>query len=87
MGTKEQIKAEIFLSLRKRLHEPAVHDIVVINLVRSGLTKKYQYDLVEEEFNAIGDELAEAGYFRWNDDGRLALTAEGLRCLSHLKKN
>lgn len=85
MATKEQIKAEIFISLRKRLNEPAIHDIVVINLVRSGLTKKYQYHLTEEEFNTIGDELVDTDYFRWNDDGRLALTSVGLNHLSRLK--
>jgi hypothetical protein len=85
MANKDQIKAEIFISLRKRFHEPAIHDIVVINLMRSSITKKYQYHLTEDEFNTIGDELADAGYCRWNDDGRLALTAEGLAYLAKLR--
>lgn len=85
MATKEQVKREIFLSLLKRLHAPALNDIVVINLVRSGLTKKFQYALTDEEFFAIGDELVEIGYFRWNDDGRLALSSEGLAYLKLIK--
>ena len=86
MATKDQIKNEFFLSLLKRLHEPVVNDIVVVNLVRSSLTKKHQYHLAEDEFNMIGDELAEAGLFRWNDDGRLALTLEGLTYLKRFKQ-
>lgn len=85
MPTIEQLKDEIFISLRKRLQEPGIKDIVVEGVVRVGLTKKYQYHLTKEEFNSIGDELAEAGYFRWNDNGRLALTAEGLEHLSQFK--
>ncbi|MBT2560091.1 hypothetical protein J7E50_02500 [Pedobacter sp. ISL-68] len=86
MPTIEQIKHEIFISLRKRIQEPGINDIVVEGVVRVGLTKKYQYHLTAEEFNTIGDELAEGGYFRWNDNGRLALTADGRNTCLGLKQ-
>jgi len=85
MATKDQIKNEIFASMLKRQHGPMTNDIVVINIVRVALNKKYQYYLDAEEFNIIGDELVEAGQFRWNDNGQLALTDIGVIHLGKLK--
>ncbi|SDF80553.1 hypothetical protein SAMN05216464_1338 [Mucilaginibacter pineti] len=85
MATKEQIKAEIFFSMFKRLHAPVINDIVVVGIVRALLNKKYQYHLDTDEFNTIGDELADAHLFRWNDNGQLALTAEGLAYMTRFK--
>jgi predicted transcriptional regulator len=87
MPTIDQIKSEIFLSMFKRVHGPVINDVVVIGIVRAGLTKKYQYHLDTDEFNTIGDELAEESLFRWNDNGQLALTAKGLEYLTRLKSS
>ena len=85
MATNDQIKYEIFVSLLKRHNGPAINDVVVEGVVRVGLNKKYQYHLTQDEFYNIGDKLVEAGCFKWNDDGRLALTPVGLDYLSRLK--
>lgn len=85
MPTIEQIKREYFISLLKRHNGPGVNDVVIPNVVRTGLKNKYQYHLINDEFNTIGDELVEAGYFRWNDNSQLALTSEGLKYLSVIK--
>lgn len=86
MASKDQIKKGIFMSLLKGPYEPAVNDIVIHGIVSKDLYKKYQYELSADEFNEIGDELAEAGYFQWNNDGQLALTTEGLAHLSGFHK-
>jgi len=85
MATIDQIKAEFFLSMFKRLHGPAINDIVVVGIVRALLNKKYQHHLTTDEFNTMGDELADAGYFRWNDNGQLALTPVGVKYLESYK--
>jgi hypothetical protein len=86
MASKEQIKKGFFMSLLKGPYEPAVNDIVIQGIVSKDLYKKYQYELAADEFNGIGDELVEAGYFQWNNNGQLALTTEGLDHLSRFHK-
>lgn len=78
MITKEQIKQEFFASLTKQSNGIAVNDVVLPAIIIKDLYKKYQYEITTDEFNAVGDELETAGYFRWNEDGHLALTAAGL---------
>ncbi|RKR85177.1 hypothetical protein BDD43_5438 [Mucilaginibacter gracilis] len=52
----------------KLYHCPEINDVVVVGIVRGGLTKKHQHLLDTEEFNTIGDELGEVGLFQWNDN-------------------
>jgi hypothetical protein len=85
MATIDQIKNEFFISMFKRVHGPVINDLVVAGIVRAALTKKYQYHLTTDEFNTIGDELTEAGLYRWNDNGHLALTEEGLEYLARFR--
>jgi hypothetical protein len=82
MLSKDLIIKEFFASLLKRPYEPAVNDVIIDNVVRLALTKRYQYHITEEEFVTIGDELVEAGYFKWNENGKLALDEGGLLYLS-----
>ncbi len=82
MITSYRIKKEIFTLLRKGIHEPALHDVVNEAALKKVLFTKYAHDLSDEEFNDIGDELADAGDFYWNDNGKLALTAGGLAHLA-----
>ena len=86
MASKEQIKKEFFMCLLKGHYEPAINDIVIKDIVSKDLYKKYQYELNTDDFNEIGDELEEKGYFKWNDDGHLALTIKGLDYLSRFYK-
>lgn len=67
--------------MRKGIHEPALNDVVNEANLKKILFTKYAYDLSDEEFNSIGDELADAGDFYWNDNGNLALSAGGLTYL------
>ncbi len=78
MITVHQIKKELFTLMRKGPHGPAVNDVVNEAALKKVLFNKYAHDLSEEEFNSIGDELADAGDFYWNDNGKLALSAAGL---------
>ena len=87
MATRDQIKKEFFISLLKGPYEPAAEDIVVQAIITKDLYKKYQHDITADEFNEIGDELEEEGYFKWNVDGHLALTTEGLNHLSKYHKS
>ncbi len=82
MITAHQIKKEIFTLLRKGIHEPALNDVVNEAALKKRLFTKYAHDLSDEEFNSIGDELADAGDFYWNDNGKLALTSGGLARLA-----
>lgn len=86
MASKEQIKREFFMCLLKGPYEPAINDIVIQGIVSKDLYKKYQYDLTTDDFNETGDELEEKGHFKWNDDGHLALTSEGLDYLLKFHK-
>jgi predicted transcriptional regulator len=86
LQSKDQIKKEFFISLLKGRYEPAINDIVVQRIISKDLFNKYRYELTTDEFNNIGDELEEQGYFQWNDDGRLALTSKGLDHLSQFHK-
>lgn len=78
MITTNQIKKEIFTLIRKGVYEPAVSDVVNVDVLKKRLFTKHDYDLSDEEFIRIGDELADAGEFYWNDHGKLALSAAGL---------
>ena len=82
MASRDLIKKEFFLYLLKGPYEPSINDTVIQGIVSKDLYKKYQYELTTDEFNEIADELEEEGYFQWNDDGQLALTAKGLDHLS-----
>lgn len=86
-ATKDQIKKEFFLSVLKGPYEPAVNDVIVEGIVNKDLYKKFQCEITTDEFNDIGDELEAAGYCKWNDDGHLALTAEGLEYLLKYHKS
>lgn len=81
MITTHQIKKEIFTLMRKGVHEPALNDVVNEVALKKILFTKYAYDLSDEEFNSIADELADLGDFHWNDNGKLALSAGGLAYL------
>lgn len=83
MITKEQIKREFFISLTKQSHGMAVNDIILPAIIIKDLYKKYQCEITIDEFNDIGDELEIEGYFRWNDDGFLAITLTGLEFIKH----
>lgn len=85
-ASKDQIKKEFFMTLLKGPYEPAVNDIVVEGIINKDLYKKYQCELTTDEFNEIGDEMEQEGYFKWDNDGHLALTPEGLAHLSKYHK-
>lgn len=85
MATKEQIRREFFATLLKGSQGVAVGDAVIPAILIKDLYKKYQYELSHDEFDAIGDELENEGYFSWNADGLLAVTAEGLAYLDSHK--
>lgn len=74
------------MALVKGPYEPAINDVIAEDIGNKGLYKKYQCDLNSDEFNKICDELEE-GYFKWNNDGHLALTAEGLEYPSKFHKS
>jgi|GEM_PF-6674600 len=85
MVTASQIKKEIYTLIRKGPYEPALNDIVNEAALKSLLFSRYAYDLTDDEFNLIGDELADSGDFYWNNDGKLALNTGGIAYLNRNK--
>ncbi|RYZ77934.1 MAG: hypothetical protein EOP06_30025 [Proteobacteria bacterium] len=81
MITPHQIKKEIFTLIRKGFYEPAAGDVVNVAALKKILWEKYADELSDEAFSEAGDELADAGDFYWNDDGKLALSPGGLAFL------
>jgi hypothetical protein len=86
MVTSEQLKKVFFAILLKQPHGIAIDDVVIPAIVIKDLYKKYQYDITVDEFDQIGDQLEAGGYFRWNEDGLLAITESGLNYIEHNRK-
>lgn len=84
MLTLYQIKKEICLLMRRGPYGPAAHDVVNEDALNKLLFSKYAGELSNDEFNRVGDELADSGDFYWNDDGKLALSPAGFASLDRV---
>lgn len=83
MITNHQIKKEIYTIIGKGPYGPALNDTVNEAALKKSLFSKYNYDLSADEINSIADELVDTGNFHWDDDGKLALSANGVTYLEN----